>query len=473
MFAKRYLQSDPLGSTDDKILTGLAPLDNILVLIEPVTWEKYPAKKCMLQTIDSILSAAKSIGSPIVNPTGAIYYRMETHYAQFDERTLRRFLKAGASHSGIPHSVFRIAEFIKETMEQFWHDTEDENKVEEPTGAYINLKNGTLFFDREGLRFEVHSPERFIRHCLNFDYDPKATAPLWQKHLDRSLPHPDMQMYLAKCLALTFYGGRIEKAPIFYGQNDTGKSTTLNVFEAMVGSENVSAESLAALTKADYTGDYSRARLDGRLVNIASDISKMINDTGRAKILISRDRISARHPYGDLFDMKDNYARLMFAMNELPSQFFSDAALTKRVAIVPFDQQIRPEDIDTNFTENIIANELPGVLNWVITGLDQLLLTCRLDQPPCCKEVMERIRNENDPLAGWLEERRRCPGDTYDLALQDVYEDFEWYCRQNRHIAPSKKTFIVRLRDVGYRVERPNHHTPLRLYFAAPPSPEN
>jgi putative DNA primase/helicase len=427
----------------------------------------------MLQTIDGILSAAKSIGSPIVNPMGAIYYRTETHYAQFDERTLRRFLKAGASHCGIPHSIFRLAGFMKETMTQFWYDTEDENKVAEPTGTYINLKNGTLFFDRNGLRFEVHSSERFIRYCLNFDYDPKATAPLWQKHLDRSLPHPDMQMYLAKCLALPFYDGRIEKAPIFYGQNDTGKSTTLNVFEAIVGSENISAESFAALTRGDYTGDYARARLDGRLVNIASDVSKMINDVGKAKILISRDRISARHPYGDLFDMKDNYARLMFAMNELPPQFFTDAALTKQVAIVPFDQQIRPEDIDTNFTENIMANELPGVLNWVIAGLDQLLLTHRLDQPPCCKEAMEKIRNENDPLAGWLEERRRCPGDAHDLAVQDVSDDFVYYCRQSGHVPPTKKTFIIRLRAAGFKVKRPNHHTPLRLYCSATPSPEN
>jgi len=68
-------------------------------------------------------------------------------------------------------------------------------------------------------------------------------------------------------------------------------------------------------------------------------------------------------------------------MNELPPQFFSDAALNKRVAIIEFNQQVATQAKDTDFAAKIVANELPGVLNWIIAGLDRLLLIGRLNPP--------------------------------------------------------------------------------------------
>ena len=58
---------------------------------------------------------------------------------------------------------------------------------------------------------------------MDFDFNPESTAPCWQRHLDRSLPHPDKQTYLAECLALPFYKGKIEKAPILHGRLDGGQ----------------------------------------------------------------------------------------------------------------------------------------------------------------------------------------------------------------------------------------------------------
>jgi phage/plasmid-associated DNA primase len=95
------------------------------------------------------------------------------------------------------------------------------------------------------------------------------------------------------CLALPFYKGKIEKAPILFGRRDTGKSTTLDVYKALLGYENISSEPLESLTRTDSSGSFSRAMLDGKLVNIASDIGTRIADDGMAKMLISREAISA------------------------------------------------------------------------------------------------------------------------------------------------------------------------------------
>ena len=60
------------------------------------------------------------------------------------------------------------------------------------------------------------------------------TRTLWQQHLDRSLPS-DQHMYLAKCLALPFSRLKVEKCPILYGLPNTGKSTTLEIYAALIG----------------------------------------------------------------------------------------------------------------------------------------------------------------------------------------------------------------------------------------------
>jgi phage/plasmid-associated DNA primase len=99
------------------------------------------------------------------------------------------------------------------------------------------------------------------------------------------------------------------------------------------------------------------------------------------------------------------------------------------VAIFEFNQQIKTEDIniDTGFAEKIIATELPGVLNWIIGGLDLLLVTNHLNPPPCCVAEVERIRIEVDPLSGWLDDRGYRRGKTTYITLKDAHLDFVGY----------------------------------------------
>jgi putative DNA primase/helicase len=161
-----------------------------------------------------------------------------------------------------------------------------------------------------------------------------------------------------------------------------------------------------------------------------------------------------------------NYGRLFFATNELPPQFFTEAPLTKRAAIILFDQQIKAEDKDTDFVEKIIANELPGVMNWIITvGLDSLLETRHLDPPPCCIAEMEQIRREVDPLSMWLVERDYQIGNTHWITVAEAYDDFDKFCKANNNRAPATKKFTKRLRELGYKTDDTNHSIGLRFYY--------
>ena len=159
-------------------------------------------------------------------------------------------------------------------------------------------------------------------------------------------------------------------------------------------------------------------------------------------------------------------------MNDLPPQFFIDPALTKRAAIIKFDQMIVARDKDTDFADKIIETELPGVLNWLIAGLKWLLKTRRLDTPPCCVAEMEQIRSDVDPLCGWLDENGYYLGNDVSISVRSAFTAFCDYCKENGNHAPSKKKFTQRLRNLGYEVSAPNGHVGMSLFYSRSESPD-
>jgi putative DNA primase/helicase len=450
-------------------------LDNILTKIDPVDWHQLKSvlenieDRQAFHSVEQILKTVDAEDAPLVIHASAIHCYNGTHYEMIDDTKCMCFLIEAARQCGVPHDRAMFQTFVNKIRKQIlispaWRY----GGISAPNTPFINLQNGTLFFDKEGHRFEAHSPQRFIRYCLGFNYDPDAKAPLWQKHLDRSLPNKDVQAYLAACLALPFYPGKIEKAPILYGRRDTGKSTTLDVYKAIIGSPNWSAATLEALTRISPTGDYHRSQLDGKLVNIASDISSKFGDEGLAKMLISRETINVRQMRHQPFEMS-NYARLIFALNVMPAKFFEDVALTKRAAVIMFEQRMKESDIKTGFAEQIMANELPGVLNWILGGLNHLLKTGRLDPPAGYLAEMDRLRVEVDSLSAWLDERRYLPGKAEKVAVKGAYKDFVEFCKEDgfKEIPP-KNTFTQRLRDLKYTVKSPNGHLGTQLYYSKP-----
>jgi len=369
---------------------------------------------------------------------------------------------------GVPIDISEDDRFLGMINSQFIESVGNRNRgVRLPDFTYINVKNGVLKFDRQGANLEPHSSKYFVRYCLDFDYNTEATAPRWQSHLNRSLPNDEVRNYLGECLALPFYDGKIEKVLILFGEPKTGKSVTLDVYKALLGRENITSESLAALTQTGGTGDYARARLDGKLVNIASDVSKKIGDDGIAKTLISREAVSARNPYEKGFDL-ENGPRLVFSMNDIPPHLVSDDALCRRAAIIEFTEKVKPEESDTDFAVRIIKNELAGVLNFIIEGLNRLIKNKELKEPEWCKNSVEEIRNEIDPVRAWILERGYEVGENVGYSLSREYQGFVEFCRGNGNIPPGKNTFSSRLKSNGFNVDRPNNREGRLIYIESP-----
>jgi putative DNA primase/helicase len=65
-------------------------------------------------------------------------------------------------------------------------------------------------------------------------------------------------------------------------------------------------------------------------------------------------------------------AKHLYAANELPATETDDEAFYRRILLVPFPETI-PEPEREKHLDDKLEDELPGILNWAIEGLQRLL----------------------------------------------------------------------------------------------------
>jgi hypothetical protein len=171
------------------------------------------------------------------------------------------------------------------------------------------------------------------------------------------------------------------------------------------------------------------------------------------KKLVSGEPVEAHRKYKDPY-MMTRYARLMFNCNVLPRDVELTDGFFRRLLIIPFQVTIPEKDQIKDLAKQIIATELSGVFNWVLTGLNRLLQNKRFTHSPIVKELVKQYRIESDSVAMFLQEKMIRPGTSKRLLLQDLYEEYAKFCKNNGYHAASNRTFASRLRGFGFKDRR-------------------
>ena len=208
----------------------------------------------------------------------------------------------------------------------------------------------------------------------------------------------------------------------------------------MFGSENVSGYSLESLT--DKEG-YFRAMILNKLLNYASELNASQATTDKTKQLISGEKIQARLPYGQPFDMT-GYAKLMFNCNELPKNAEQTNAYFRRFLIVSFEQTIPESSQDKELSKKIIEAELSGVFNWVLLGLDRLLKQKGFTYCEAVNEARKQYEFETDSVSQFIDDSGYIPSATDYKPIIDLCQ------------AVKKSNFIKRLKLLKITVVRLN-----------------
>lgn len=280
---------------------------------------------------------------------------------------------------------------------------------------YVNevpLINGILNIRTRELT--EHTPQKIFFNKLPVTYDPDADCPNILNHFQNVLnSDEDVKVMLELFGYLLLKEYRIEKAVMFVGFGRNGKSKTIELMKRFIGAENCSGLPLRCLTEESF----SLSELFGKMANLAADLSKTdLQETGMIKSLIGRDTIQAKRKY--LRDLNFvNYAKMCFAANELPKIYDTTDGFWTKWVLLEFPYKfVTQEQYDTasederkmwkimnpEIMETLTSDEeLSGLLNYALDGLDRLLENKDFSYSKSVNEVKDMWIRKSDSFTAF------------------------------------------------------------------------
>jgi putative DNA primase/helicase len=437
-------------------------LQALLHHIEPVDFraavpladgrESLKQKHYLVTVVRTVLDLAKAHGHDLRQRHQTVYVYTGTHWEQLAADELRLFLREAAERMGVASIDARYHLFTKHLLDQFLSDSYRPLPTPTTDTVKVNLRNGTLVVNAQGQSLQDFDPEDFLTYQLPYAYDPAATAPLFQRFLDRVLPDASCQRILAEYLGYVFVRGRtlkLEKVLLLYGSGANGKSVFFEIMQALLGAENLCSYSLESLT----TGPaYARANLGGKLVNYISELSGKY-DANVFKQLASGEPVEARLPYGQPFLLED-YAKFIANCNELPQDVEHTNAYFRRFLIVPFSVTIPEAERNPQLAATITATELPGILNWVLAGLQRLLSQGKFSPCEPAQELLDTYQKESDSVRQFLEEEGYQADPEHFITHKEFFAGYRLYCSEFGYKPVSYKNFRKRVEQAGIAAHR-------------------
>jgi putative DNA primase/helicase len=448
---KPILQHDSILSS---LLTELKPID-FYEKAGLSDGENITKRHCIVISIEQILAIAKQNLWSLCMSDGFVYCFNGAYWKQITKGELLHFLGQGAEKLGVDAYDARFYMFRESLLKQFMATAYLPKPQRRADEVLINLQNGTYVITPQSQFLRDFERSDFMTYQLPFIYSPEATAPLFQRYLDRVLPDTKQQQILSEFIAYVFIRQKtlkLEKSLILYGGGANGKSVFFDIITALLGSENVSNFSLQSLTN---ESGYQRAKLTNKLLNYASEISPNMDST-LFKQLVSREPVEARLPYGEPFVLED-YAKLLFNTNELPRDVEQNEAFFRRFIILHFNVTIPEGERDPELANKIIAAELAGVFNWVLEGLKLLLEQKKFTYSAAIDNLVQQYRQQSDSVQLFLMDAGYVKSTQGQVALKEIYYNYKQYCTESGYRACSLKVCSERLRNQGYELVRKKH----------------
>ena len=288
-----------------------------------------------------------------------------------------------------------------------------------------------------------HDKDDVFTYTLSYAYDAQAECPLWHRFLDRVLPEADAQLLLEEFMGYCLMPHHLlEKLLLLYGEGLNGKSVTLELIEALLGSRNVSYLSLSDLTN----DDVKRADIEGKMLNISHESGKDVNPNV-LKQLTSGERVTVKRLYRDPRET-NNYGKFITAFNILP-RAENSFGFFRRLLILPYKVTIPREEIDRQLASKL-KQELSGILNWVLATLPALMMRGEFSPSESCEKALEMYRLQSDNVRLFINES--CEPSDFTTKAIVLYNAYRNYCVMSSLKPCGKQKFYERLESLGYQM---------------------
>ena len=331
-----------------------------------------------------------------------------------------------------------------------------------PATEFVACANGLLHIPTRTLVSHDHA--FFNRVAVPFGYQANPPPPShWLAFLDE-LWHddPDAIDALAEFMGYVISGRRdLHKILLLIGPTRAGKGVIARVLKALVGRGNYAGPTLASLGTnfglSPLIGKplaiVSDARLGG--ANVHQVVERLLSVSGEDMLTVD---VKYREPWTGTLP-----TRFLVISNELPRFGDASGAIANRFLVLTLRESWLGRE-NPALTDELIT-ELPGILGWVLDGLERLNARGRFTEPMSSRDAIVALADLVSPTSAFV--RERCEvGPASDVPCDELYAAWKAWAEDNGHRVGSSSSFGRDLRAVlpGLRTVRPREEDRRRWY---------
>lgn len=299
--------------------------------------------------------------------------------------------------------------------------------AEEPkqTSIYhIACKNGLLDIRTKSLT--PFTSDIFISNKINAQFDDNCYDESVDKMLNKiSCNSVEIRMLLEEMIGYALIPtSKFQKAFILYGDGSNGKSSFLDMVIGLLGETNVSSLSLKELNH-----NFKLSEITSKMANIGDDISdEYLTDSSIFKKLVTGEEITVDKKNEQPYKIR-NYAKMIFAANNLPSTYDKSNGMIRRLAIIPFNAVIKKTDPDYDpfiIDKLTTDNAKSYLLKLGVEGIRRVFENNKFTEPQEVIDMINEYSKENNNVLQFL--------DNIEVANKEstvVYDDYKYWCAEN------------------------------------------
>jgi len=327
-------------------------------------------------------------------------------------------------------------------------------------------ENGTILL-RNLVEQKASERKDLITRRLGVPFVEGTPCPRWTTFLERVMPDPELRAFLQRCAGYWLTGSTREECIfIFYGTGLNGKSTFVNVVRRVMGGYAMHTPVATFLAKreggsgSEHSADVARL-VNIRLLTVSEPPQSGRLDESRIKDVTSKDPITARHLREAFFEFLSKF-KVVLSTNHYPVIRGTDFGIWRRIRMVPWTVTIPEDEVDRELEAKLVT-EAPGVLQWMLDGVEEWL-RIGLAPPEKARNAVEEYRAAQDPVGEFLAAKCEITGDypspstgrPYEVTAKAMRDAYKAWCEEEGLDPIKGNVFGARLLTKGITKRKTN-----------------
>lgn len=241
------------------------------------------------------------------------------------------------------------------------------------------------------------------------------------------------------------------KMDVHLDVSTAGYAGRLEVLEGATG-RRVRSEADKARIEELETNRFLTGSLLGKLIVFDDDVKAGTKlPDGALKKLSEEKSMTGERKFGPPFAFKCVVVPVLLCNSPLSLSDLTHGML-RRLMFIPFDKKFEERTIDRTLFDQIWGEELPGILNKALAGLERVMQRgIEFKEPASVVNAKKSWIGQSNPIPEFI--RDRCSLDpTYTCYLQDLYQDYvAWASLNGYTLKQQRNTFERNLSGLGYQ----------------------